>query len=110
MACNEKLGTKMEYVESVKEADFESTFREYAERGYDIIMAAGSQFDEAASSVAANYPNTRFMVVNGSKCDADNLCPLFPKEYEASYLAAVIAGTSPPTASSASSAATPTRL
>ena len=76
----------------VKEADFESTFREYAERGYDIIMAAGSQFDEAASSVAANYPNTRFMVVNGSKCDADNLCPLFPKEYEASYLAAVIAG------------------
>ena len=92
VACNEKLGTKMEYVESVKEADFESTFREYAERGYDIIMAAGSQFDEAASSVAANYPNTRFMVVNGSKCDADNLCPLFPKEYEASYLAAVIAG------------------
>lgn len=92
VACNEKLGTKMEYVESVKEADFESTFREYAERGYDIIMAAGSQFDEAAASVAANYPNTRFMVVNGSKCDADNLCPLFPKEYEASYLAAVIAG------------------
>lgn len=91
-ACNNKLGTKMEYVEAVQEADFESTFREYAERGYDIVMAAGSQFDEAASSVAENYPNTRFMVVNGSKCDADNLCPLFPKEYEASYLAALIAG------------------
>ena len=62
VACNEKLGTKMEYVEAVQEADFESTFREYAERGYDIIMAAGSQFDEAASSVAANYPNTLVMV------------------------------------------------
>ena len=85
VACNEKLGTKMEYVEAVQEADFESTFREYAERGYDIIMAAGSQFDEAASSVAANYPNTLFMVVNGAKCDKANLCPLFPKEYEASY-------------------------
>ena len=92
VACNEKLGTSMEYVEAVQEADFESTFREYAERGYDIIMAAGSQFDEAASSVAASYPNTLFMVVNGSKADAANLCPLFPKEYEASYLAAVIAG------------------
>ncbi|MBQ3496862.1 MAG: BMP family protein [Oscillospiraceae bacterium] len=92
VACNEKLGTSMEYVEAVQEADFESTFREYAERGYDIIMAAGSQFDEAASSVAANYPNTLFMVVNGSKADAANLCPLFPKEYEASYLAAVVAG------------------
>ena len=49
VACNEKLGTKMEYVESVKEADFESTFREYAERGYDIIMAAGSQFSRQLS-------------------------------------------------------------
>ena len=92
VACNEQLGTSMEYVEAVQEADFESTFREYAERGYNIIMAAGSQFDEAASSVAAGYPNTLFVVVNGSKCDADNLCPLFPKEYEASYLASVVAG------------------
>ena len=92
VACNEQLGTSMEYVEAVQEADFESTFREYAERGYDIIMAAGSQFDEAASSVAANYPNTLFMVVNGSNTDGENLCPLFPKEYEASYLGAVIAG------------------
>ena len=92
VACNEQLGTNMEYVEAVQEADFESTFREYAERGYDIIMAAGSQFDEAASSVAANYPDTLFMMVNGSNSNGANLCPLFPKEYEASYLAAIIAG------------------
>lgn len=92
VACNEKLGTSMEYVEAVPEADFEATFREYAERGYDIIMAAGSQFDEAASAVAPNYPDTLFMMVNGAKADQPNLCPLFPKEYEASYLAAMVAG------------------
>ncbi|MCH3919942.1 MAG: BMP family protein [Sphaerochaeta sp.] len=92
VACNEQLGTNMEYIEAVPEADFESTMREFAQRGYDIIMAAGSQFDEAAKTVAASYPNTLFMMVNGSNSDADNLCPLFPKEYEASYLAAVIGG------------------
>lgn len=92
VACNEKLGTQMEYVEAVQAVDFEATFREYAERGYNIIMAAGSQFDEAASAVASNYPDTLFMVVNGANHDGDNLCPLFPKEYEASYLAAQIAG------------------
>lgn len=92
VACNEQLGTNMEYVEAVAEADFEATFREYAERGYDIIMAAGSQFDVAAKTVAESYPNTLFMNVNGSDYSLDNLCPLFPKEYEASYLAAVIAG------------------
>jgi basic membrane protein A len=92
VACNEELGTNMEYVEAVQEADFEATFREYAERGYNIIMAAGSQFDEAAATVAASYPDTLFVVVNGANHDGENLCPLFPKEYEASYLAAIIAG------------------
>lgn len=92
VACNKDLGTKMEYVENVQSADFESTFREYAERGYDLIMSAGSQFDEAAASVAASYPKTMFMVVNGANCNLDNLSPLFPKEYEASYLAGIIAG------------------
>lgn len=91
-ACNDDLGTNIEYLENVQSADFESTFREYAERGYDLVISAGSQFDEAAASVAANYPDTTFMVVNGSNCSLDNLSPLFPKEYDASYLAAIIAG------------------
>ena len=83
VACNETLGTKMEYVENVQASDYESTFREYAERGYDLIMAAGSQVDEA---------DTTFCAVNGSKCDGDNVAPIFPKEYEASYVASIIAG------------------
>ena len=91
-ACNSDLGTNIEYLENVQSADFESTFREYAERGYDLVISAGSQFDEAAATVAANYPKTTFMVVNGSNCDLDNLSPVFPKEYEASYLAGIIAG------------------
>ena len=92
VACNEELGTNMEYVENVQSADFESTFREYAERGYDMVMAAGSQFDEAAATVAESYPDTMFVMVNGANCDLDNLSPLFPKEYEASYLAGIVAG------------------
>jgi basic membrane protein A len=89
---NETLGTKIEYVENVQAADFESTFRNYAERGYDLIMAAGTQFDEAANKVAKDYPNTRFTVVNGMISEGENVAPIFPKEYEASYIAALIAG------------------
>jgi basic membrane protein A len=90
--CNETLGTKMEYVENVQAPDYESTFRNYAERGYDLIMAAGTQFDEAANKVAANYPNSVFCVVNGMVAQGDNVAPIFPREYEASYVAALIAG------------------
>ncbi|WP_227762242.1 BMP family protein [Zhaonella formicivorans] len=89
---NEVLGTKMEYVENVQAADFESTFRNYAERGYDLIMAAGTQFDEAANKVAASYPDTTFCVVNGMVSTGPNVAPIFPKEYEASYIAALMAG------------------
>ena len=92
VACNEQQGTNIEYVENVASSDYESTFREYAERGYDLILAAGTQFDEPAAAVAPNYPDTTFTVVNGSKADGDNVAPIFPKEYEASYLAAIIAG------------------
>ena len=89
---NETLGTKIEYIESVQPADFESTFRNYAERGYDLILAAGTQFDEAANKVAKDYPKTTFTVVNGMLADGPNVAPIFPKEYEASYIAAMLAG------------------
>ena len=90
--CNTTLGTNMEYVENVQAPDYESTFRNYAERGYDLIMAAGTQFDDAANKVAASYPNTTFCVVNGMMATGANVSPIFPKEYEASYMASLIAG------------------
>ena len=77
---------------NVQAPDYESTFRNYAERGYDLIMAAGTQFDDAANKVAADYPDSTFCVVNGFVSTGDNVAPIFPKEYEASYVAALIAG------------------
>jgi len=91
VACNSELGTKMEYIENVQSGDFESTFRNYAERGYDLIMAAGTQFDEAANKVSPSYPNSTFCVVNGMIAKTANSTPIFPKEYEASFLAGIIA-------------------
>ncbi len=91
VACNKELGTNMEYIENVQAGDFESTFRNYAERGYDLIMAAGTQFDEAANKVAPSYPESTFCVVNGMIAKTDNAMPIFPKEYEASFLAGIIA-------------------
>lgn len=90
--ANEQLKTKMEHVESVQAAEYESSMRQYGERKYDLVMAAGTQFDEAANKVAAQFPNTRFCVVNGMVSKGANVSPIFPKEYEASYLAAIIAG------------------
>lgn len=92
LAANKELGTKIEYVENVQASDYESTFRNYADRGYDLIMAAGTQFDAAAQRVASQYPKSTFCVINGMVAAKPNLCPVLPKEYEASFLAGIIAG------------------
>lgn len=91
-AANEELGTNIEYVENVQESDFESTMRNYAQRGYDLVMAAGTQFDEAAQRVAGNFPDTTFTVINGVLAEEPNLKPVMPREYEASFVAGIIAG------------------
>ena len=91
IACNRDLGTNIEYVENINTNDFEQIFRSYAEKGYHLIMAAGTQFDEAANSVAQYFPDTKFCVVNGMLSKFPNVTPIFPKEYEASFLAGIIA-------------------
>ncbi len=91
-AAQEQLGCTIDVIESVPAEEYESTFTEYGEKGYDLIMAAGSQFDEAATAVAPQYPDSIFCVVNGQVADSPNQIPIFPKEYEGSYVAGVLAG------------------
>lgn len=92
LKCREDLGVDLEYMEDVAESDFEAVLSSYAQKGYGLVIAAGSQFDEAVAAVAPDYPRTTFCVVNGSFCGGKNVAPVFIKEYEASYLASIIAG------------------
>ena len=92
LACNNMLGTNMEYVENVQASDYESTFRNYGERGYDLVISAGTQFDEAANRVGPSYPKTTYCVFNGMIANPPNICPVLPKEYEASFLTGLVAG------------------
>jgi len=92
VACNEQLGTNIEYVENVQQSDFESTFRNYGERGYDLVISAGTQFDNAAETIAPLYPYTRYLVINGAKTNGANLTGVTIREWESGYLAGVLAG------------------
>ena len=94
VACNEQLGTNIEYVENVQQSDFESTFRNYGQRGYDLVISAGTQFDNAAETIAPMYPETRYLVVNGAKTNGKNLTGVTIREWESGYLAGVLAGLS----------------
>lgn len=91
-AVNSDLGTDMEYVENVKASDYESTFKSYGRKGYDLVIAAGTQFNDAAKSVASEFPDTHYLIVNGNVSEAPNLSSVKMKEWESGFLSGVLMG------------------
>lgn len=85
------LGVKMEYLESVQQADFEAVFTDYGERGYDLVFAHGTQFYDAAIKVAPQYPKTFYMVINSETGQEPNVGGIGVREWEGGYVAGALA-------------------
>lgn len=85
------LGIKMEYLESVQQADFEAVFTDYGEKKYDLVFAHGTQFFDAVKAVAPNYPDTFFMVINSEEGQAPNVGGIGVREWEGGYVAGSLA-------------------
>ena len=66
--------------------------RRYAEDNYNLIILAGSQFEEVVSSVSGDYPKVDFCILNGRSASGKNTFSVYPKEEEASHLAGIIGG------------------
>ena len=89
---DKKINVTLQYQSNVAEKDFESVIRNYARNEYDLIILAGSQFEEVVSSVAGDYPGVDFCILNGRAEVGKNVFSVYPKEEEASHLAGIIAG------------------
>ncbi|KNZ34596.1 MAG: membrane protein [Methylibium sp. NZG] len=83
---------KTTVVENVAEgADSERVFRDLAAQGHRLIIAASLGYLEPALRVAAEFPNVRFEHAGGHKTAA-NLNTYNARNYEARYLAGLLAG------------------
>jgi basic membrane protein A and related proteins len=86
----------IEYVatENVSNTDYERVMREYAEAGNRLIVGEVFGVEDAAREVAADYPDTAFLM--GSSFKPDDAVPNFAvfDNYiqDASYLTGIIAG------------------
>lgn len=85
------LGIKMEYIESVQQADFEAVFTDYGTKGYDLVFAHGTQFFDAAAKVAPQFPETFYMVINSEEGQEPNVGGIGVREWEGGYIAGIIA-------------------
>jgi len=86
----------IEYVfsESVANTDYERVMREYAEAGHTLIIGEAFAVEEAARSVARDYPKTAFLIGSSFKPDAatPNFSVFDNYIQDASYLTGMIAG------------------
>ena len=62
-----QLGAKVSYVELQQNpASFEKAFRDYAAQGYNVVMGHGFEFQDAALTVAEDYPDVWFLISSSS--------------------------------------------
>lgn len=86
----EELGWETAYTDNVATADYASTMTDYADLEYDLIFAPGSQYSDAVSQVAEEYPDTYFCLLNGT-IESDNIVSVLPDAEQIGYLAGALA-------------------
>lgn len=84
------LGIVLRDIEPGNPTSIEPAMRAFAERGYDLIIGIGFAQTPIIESVAKDYPNIRFAVVDGVS-DLPNVASLIFKEHEGSYLVGMLA-------------------
>ncbi|GAA2664464.1 nucleoside-binding protein [Actinosynnema pretiosum] len=65
--------------------------RQMASEGFNVIVTVGFAYAESLKTVAPEFPNVKFSIVDGSVEGASNVTPLVFAEEQGSFLAGVIA-------------------
>jgi len=92
VAAAEKNGYETAYSENVAQSDYVSMFKQYAELGYDLVFAPGGEYTDSIKEVAPQFPNTGFILLNGSLEGLDNVTNVMPNAQQIGYLAGALAG------------------
>lgn len=92
LRAQKELGIEYEWTEKVSGADFERVVREYAEKGYDLIMGDAFGQEQAARRVAKAYPKIKFLFGSGLGPAPPNFGVFDDWIHEPAYLSGVIAG------------------
>lgn len=87
------LGTDgIKTVESRTSADYKTNITNFASQGYNIVIAVGFNMADALKDVSAQFPNTKFAIVDSDAPDnTKNVSGLRFREEQGSFLAGFLA-------------------
>ncbi len=95
VAVQKKYGTALveyNYSEKMKPVDAGSAARQYASRGFDIIIAHGAQFKNLVLELSEEFPKTTFAFGTNADVGPKNVFTYMPMSEETGYINGVIAG------------------
>ena len=61
----EGMGAEISYQENVENSSLPDCINTYASDGYDMIILSTNSYEEAATSIVKDYPDTQFIIING---------------------------------------------
>ena len=61
----DELGYEIAFTEKVQQADQANIMRDYAKKGFNLIVGHGFEYGDALVAVAAEYPEVKFAQVGG---------------------------------------------
>ncbi|WP_181711294.1 BMP family protein [Roseovarius sp. TE539] len=88
--AEEQFGADTAYTENVSQATQVEVMSDYARRGYDIVVGAGGEYTDAAERVAASFPETTVIVLNGAP--TEGVTTINYNNPEFGYLVGLVAG------------------
>ena len=90
-----ELGVDYRVIESASDSDYVPNMQSLADDGYDLIIGVGFAQGEAVATVANEYPDTKFAIIDVDQASLEgapaNVVGLLFQEEQAGYLAGVIA-------------------
>lgn len=67
-----ELGAEVAFSEKVAQPDQAEALSDFARRGYKLVFGHGGEFQEAVNRVARRFPDTVFIVNNGTQSNGSN--------------------------------------
>ena len=84
------LGIEFKYVEPASPAEDEQFLREFAEAGYDLVVATGFLMKDATEKMAKEFPDVKFAIID-EVIELPNVSSLVFSEDEGSFLVGALA-------------------
>lgn len=88
--AEDKLGIESKWVEASDDHAFEPMLRQFARKGYHLIIGVGFSQAQAIKKIAAEFPQKQFVIID-TRVDAPNVRSLVFAEHEAAFVVGAIA-------------------